>query len=221
MGNARGGNFANYRLEFGAGSSPSQWTQIGSEHGAQHQNGLLELFNTEGLEEGPYTLRLTVRYHDGGQRVWDAPVTIDNTPPTLEVSEPEPNSLYELNEDDQININAIVNDEWAMDRVEFAIDGTYFITRTVAPYNERWQIEMRWEQVEAPGETLNWPAFDSDDEQIRPGRIREFEDGFAAILSGSGIYLEGHLIKVRAYDRAGNETESEEIRVYVRQPRDE
>ena len=221
LGNARGGNFANYRLEFGAGSAPSQWTQIGPEHGAQHQNGLLEVFNTEGLEEGPYTLRLTVRYHDGNQRVWDAPVTIDNTPPTLEVSEPEPDSLYEFGEDEQININAIVNDEWAMDRVEFAIDGTYFITRTVAPYNERWQIEMRWEQVEVPDETRNWPAFGSDDEQIRPGRVREFEDGFAAILAGSGIYLEGHLIRVRAYDRAGNETESEEIRVYVRQPRDE
>ncbi len=221
LGNARGGNFANYRVEFGAGAAPSQWTQIGPEHGAQHQNGLLELFNTEGLEEGPYTLRLTVRYHDGNQRVWDAPVTIDNTPPTLEVSEPEPNSLYELDEDDQININAIVNDEWAMDRVEFAIDGAYFITRTVAPYNERWQLEMRWEQVEVPNETRNWPAFGSDDDEIRPGRIREFEDGFAAILAGSGIYLEGHLIKVRAYDRAGNETESEEIRVYVRQPRDE
>ena len=175
------------------------------------------MFNTEGLEEGQYTLRLTVRYHDGNVRTWDAPITIDNTPPTVEISDPEPDALYVMNEDEQININALVNDEWAMDRVEFAIDGTWFITRTVAPYNERWPLELRYEEVESP-ETQNWPAFQSDDEDIRPGRIREFEDGFAAIYSGSGIYLERHLIKVRAFDRAGNETESEEVQVYVRQP---
>ena len=141
-GNARGGNFANYRLQYGSGLTPTQWTQIGPDHGAQHENGLLEVFNTEGLEEGPYTLRLTVRYHDGNQRIWDAPVTIDNTPPTVEISEPGPDSLYVMEDDEQININALVSDVWAMDRVEFAIDGTYFITRTVAPYNERWPIEM-------------------------------------------------------------------------------
>ena len=139
----------------------------------------------------------------------------------MEINEPEQDSLYAMDEDDQININALVSDEWAMDRVEFAIDATYFITRTAAPYNERWPLELRYEQVEVPGETRNWPAFSSDDEEIRPGRMRELEDGFTAIFSGSGIYLEGHLIKVRAYDRAGNETESDEIRVYVRQPRKE
>ena len=147
-GNARGGNFANYRVEFGSGPTPVQWTQIGPEHGQQHENGLLEVFNTEGLEEGQYTLRLTVRYHDGNQRIWNAPVTIDNTPPTVLISEPKPNRLYVMDEDDQININALVNDVWAMDRVEFAIDGTYFITRTVAPYNERWPLEMRYEAVQ-------------------------------------------------------------------------
>ena len=221
LGNARGGNFANYRLEYGSGPNPTQWTQIGPENGTQHHNGLLEVFNTEGLEEGQYTLRLTVRYHDGNQRDWKAPITIDNTPPTVEINEPEQDSLYVMDEDDQININALVSDEWAMDRVEFAIDATYFITRTAAPYNERWPLELRYEQVEVPGETRNWPAFASDDEEIRPGRMRELEDGFTVIFSGSGIYLEGHLIKVRAYDRAGNETESDEIRVYVRQPRKE
>ena len=219
LGNARGANFANYRLEFGSGLEPTQWAQIGPDHGEQHANGLLELFNTEGLAEGQYSLRLTVRYHDGNQRHWDAPVTVDNTPPTVVISDPEPDRLYVMNEDDQININALVNDDWAMDRVEFAIDGTWFITRTVAPYNERWTLELRYESVDTP-ETRNWPAFQSDDEDIRPGRIREFEDGFAAIVSGSGLYLERHLIKVRAYDRAGNETESDEVQVYVRQPPD-
>ncbi len=218
QGNARGGDFANYRVEFGTGPTPSQWTQIGPEHSQQHENAVLEVFNTEGLDEGLYTLRLTVRYHDGHQRFWNTPVTIDNTPPSVLISEPQPDRLYVMEEDEQININARVDELWAMDRVEFAIDGSYFITRTIAPYNERWPIEMRFETVEAP-ETQNWPAFASEDEDIRPGRIRNFENGFAAILAGSGVYLESHLIRVRAYDRAGNMTESDEVRVYIRQPR--
>ena len=215
QGNARGDNFASYRVEFGSGLQPFQWRQIGPDHYQQHQNGVLERFNTQGLDEGPYTLRLTVRYHDGMQRIWDASVTIDNTPPTLQISDPQPQRLYVMEDDEQININAVVNDLWAMDRVEFAVDGSYFVTRTVAPYNERWPIEMRFEKVEGP-DTQNWLAFESEDEDIRPGRIRYFEDGFAAIRSGSGTYLESHLIKARAFDRAGNMVESDEVRVYIR-----
>lgn len=215
QGNARGDNFASYRVEFGSGLQPFQWRQIGPDHYQQHQNGVLEQFNTQGLDEGPYTLRLTVRYHDGMQRTWDASVTIDNTPPTLQISDPQPQHLYVMEDDEQININAVVHDLWAMDRVEFAIDGSYFATRTVAPYNERWPIEMRFEKVEGP-DTQNWLAFESEDEDIHPGRIRNFEDGFAAILSGSGTYLESHLIKARAFDRAGNMVESDEVRVYIR-----
>lgn len=217
-GNARGENFANYRVEVGPGLNPSQWTQIGPEYGEQQENGVLERFDTTAVGEGLYTLRLTVRYRDGNQRTWDAPVTVDNTPPTVLISDPQPDRLYVMDEDDQININAIANDRWAMDRVEFFIDEQEFATRTVAPYNERWPLRMRNVPVET-GAAENWPGFESDDEEIRPGRVRNFGDGFAAILTGSGLYLEGHLVKVRAYDRAGNMTESDEVRVYVRPPK--
>ncbi|NJN82237.1 MAG: penicillin-binding protein, partial [Caldilineaceae bacterium] len=56
-GNARGGP---YRLEFGSGLEPQEWTQIGPEHGNEVVNDTLEIFDASGLAEGIYTLRLTV-----------------------------------------------------------------------------------------------------------------------------------------------------------------
>jgi hypothetical protein len=172
-------------------------------------------FDTNGLEEGPITLRLTVNRGDG-PRQWATSVTIDNTAPTIVVSEPTPDQLYVLEDDEQININVLVNDTWAVDRVEFVIDSSTFATRTVAPFNERWPIRMRdIGEVEGPG-AENWLGFESDDPDIQPGRARPFGDGFMAVQTSNGVYLEGHMVKAIAYDRAGNSTESEEVRVYVR-----
>ncbi len=239
-GNARGGDFRNYRVEFGQGLEPAEWRQIGPEHGNQVENGVLEVLNTEGLEEGLYTMRLIVQRGDG-PREWKTTFTIDNTPPSVVISDPQENRLYIMEDDEQININAIANDTWAMDRVDFFIDGKKFATSTVAPYNERWKIEMRdLPTVEGPtiqatrpitdeetgqvtGEesyiaerTENWLPFESDDPDILPGRARIFDGGFMAIFTANGTYLESHVFKVEAFDRAGNKTESEEVRVYVR-----
>ena len=69
--------------------------------------------------------------------------------------------------------------------------------------------------MEAAG-TENWLGFESDDPDIQPGRALPYADGFMAVRTSNGVYLEGRLVKAIAYDRAGNSTESDEIRVYVR-----
>ncbi|MFN2201319.1 MAG: transglycosylase domain-containing protein [Caldilineaceae bacterium] len=212
IGNARGGS---YRLDYGYGTDPGEWFTIGDERSGDVENGVIGQFDTNGLQEGPITLRLTVNRGDG-PRQWTTPVTIDNTPPTVVISEPSPDQLYVLEDDEQININALVNDTWAVDRVEYIIDSSTFATRTVAPFNERWPIRMRdIGEIEGPG-AENWLGFESDDPDIQPGRARPYGDGFMAVRTSNGIYLEGHMIKAVAYDRAGNATESEEVRVYVR-----
>ncbi len=214
-GNARG-DFRNYRVEFGSGLNPTEWQQIGPEHGDQVENGVLEVLNTDSLGEGLYTMRLLVTRGDGNVREWKTRFTIDKTPPSVVISDPKPDRLYVVEDDEQININAIVNDTWAMDRVEFAIDDNYFTSSTVAPFNERWRIT--WSDlgpVEGPG-TENWPAFESDDPDITPGRWRKFGNGGAIAVTSNGTILQSHVFKVKAVDRAGNETISEEVRVYVR-----
>ncbi len=214
-GNARG-DFRNYRVEFGYGLNPSEWQAIGPEHGEPVENGVLETLNTDGLGEGLYTMRLLVTRGDGSVREWKTRFTIDRTPPSVVISDPKPDRLYVLEDDEQININAIVNDTWAMERVEFSVDGGYFASSTVAPFNERWRIA--WPDLGSVegGGAQNWPAFQSDDPDITPGRWRKFGNGSAVVVTGNGTILQSHVFKVRGVDRAGNETVSEEVRVYVR-----
>jgi membrane peptidoglycan carboxypeptidase len=211
-GNARGGPF---RLDFGPGLDPQEWTPIGEERGDEVVNGVLQTFDTTGLGEGVYTLRLTVNREDGPREV-KIPVTVDHTPPTVVLSEPKPDKLYIMEDDEQINVNALVQDTWAVDRVVFTIDNQTFATSTVAPYNARWKITMRdLTNVEQAG-TQNWAGFASDDPDVQPGRMLPYGDGFQAIRTNAGVYFESHAIRVTAYDRAGNANQSEEVRVYVR-----
>ena len=107
-----------------------------------------------------------------------------------------------MEDDEQININAIVNDTWAVGRVEFFVDGSVIGSATVSPYNERWKITMRNASVDGG---VAWPAFVSDDPEVQPGTILEYGDGFAAARTAGGVNLEGHTIKVVAYDKDGNE----------------
>ena len=209
MGNARGGS---HRLEIGQGLDPTEWQQIGDERGDEVVNGRLQSLDTAQFGEGLYTLRLTVNRSEGPKQ-WTTPVTIDNTPPSVVLSEPIGDRLYVMEDDEQININAIVNDTWAVGKVDFYVDGNVIGTATVSPFNERWKIAMRDTSVDGG---VAWPAFTSDDPEVQPGTILEFGDGFAAVRTAGGVYLEGHTIKVQAYDRAGNETKSEEVRVWVR-----
>ena len=241
IGNAQGGNFSNFRVEIGPGVDPQSWTQIGPDHGNQVSNGLLEVLETEGLGEGIYTLRLSVQQNDGNVRTWNSPVTIDNTAPTVYISEPEQNQILLSETDEQININVIANDFWAMDRVEFYLDGDLLTTSTVAPYNERWKVSMRnlpspegpyieatrpitdevtgevtGDETFVAEQSVNWLAFQSDDPDVQPGRMRLFDGGFGAIYTANGAYFEQHKVKVKAFDRSGNEVESNEITFYVK-----
>lgn len=208
-GNARGGSWF---VEIGRGLEPTEWQRIGDERGDEIVGGELQALDTAGFEEGLYTLRLTVNRPEGPKQ-WATPITIDKTPPTVVVSEPVADRLYVMEQNEQININALVNDTWAIERVDFLLDGAVIGTSTVAPFNERWQITMRDLPVEGG---VSWPAFESTDPEVQPGIIQDFDGGFAAVRTAGGVYFEGHMIKVVAYDRAGNRVESPEVRVWVR-----
>lgn len=66
-------NFQFYKLEFGTGENPTQWSVIGELHRAQVTNGTLGTWDTSSLPDGQYVLKLTV---------------VDNTGNWLEASRP-------------------------------------------------------------------------------------------------------------------------------------
>jgi membrane peptidoglycan carboxypeptidase len=156
-GNARGGDFNYYALYFGEGMNPTNWVQIGQNHGNQVDKNVLEFWDTTGLD-GLYTLRLQVVDHSAAVREAIAQVTVDPTPPEVDLTYPEDGAEYEYDYDEWANINAEVSD-YSIARVEYymyqwnrADEGKAtppdppeglepFVVRTQPPFNVNWTIK--------------------------------------------------------------------------------
>ncbi|MBN1259813.1 MAG: transglycosylase domain-containing protein [Anaerolineae bacterium] len=148
VGNARGDGFAFFRLVFGNGMSPVEWAQIGPDHNNQVENNVLEFFDVTGLQDGLYTLQLQVVKGDQNVKLSTIQLTVDNTPPKADLNYPEPNSEYEFGRDEWVSINVEVQDNHAIQRVEFykelplppGENPTPFAVRTTAPFNVNWTL---------------------------------------------------------------------------------
>ncbi len=137
-GNARDPNFQLYRLDYGKGLNPAEWTQIGTNHFGARYNADLETWDARSLD-GLYSLRLTVVRGDNSIQEFVIPVTVDNTPPSVTILYPADHSTYTMG-DEYVTIQPNVVDNISMDRVEFYVDGQLIAISTIAPYNERWII---------------------------------------------------------------------------------
>ena len=182
-GTARGANFRAYTLEVASQSKPDEWTPIGGAHNNQVTNGLLEIWNTAGFD-GLYHLRLTVTKNDGSVETTDTQVVVDNEAPKVKIIHPQKDDSgkdpeYVMEEDEVVNITADATDTWAMDRVEFYLDGKMIGETSLAPYSIAWTITM----------------------------------------VGDGP--ETHTITAKAYNKAGNSTQSDPVTFIVKhQPPD-
>ncbi len=152
-GNAQIDGFQLYRMEYGKGLNPPEWRQLGGDHGNQVQNGPLEFWDTAGEEEGLYTLQLTVVRGDQSIERKAVQVTVDNTPPRVDLINPEPEKAYVMEDDEWINIQVDAVDNLSMNRVEYFMNNQKVGESTVAPYSLRWNIVMtdtpifRWEPL--------------------------------------------------------------------------
>jgi membrane peptidoglycan carboxypeptidase len=251
VGNARN-NVRFWRLDYGQGLDPQQWVQIGGDHPSEISNGLMEYWNVSEMD-GLYTLRLTVIGNDDSVREDVIQVTVDNSPPALEMNYPEEGMSYTLEDDEWINVQATVGDNVSLDRVDFYVDGQSFATSTVPPYNKAWTITMSDTMptlgpdpvgvtlpITRPNGTVVeryylsrtvWATrtITNEDgtmaEESYPrvqvlydpelGQTSMWYDGGMGIIVDSHGYTETHLFHVTAVDAAGNETESERVRVYI------
>ncbi|MCO6449475.1 MAG: transglycosylase domain-containing protein [Caldilineales bacterium] len=235
LGNARNGDFRLYQLHFGQGLQPQNWQQIGPDHYNQVDRGPLEYWDTTGLN-GPFTLRLSVIENSGNVRQNAIPLTVDNDPPTVNMIGPANGRTYVMEDDEWVNLNALATDDWSMDKVVFYLDDSPIVTTTVAPYNARWTIKMvdrppslAEGEVRATEIITNADGTVTAQEKIvssvtvdpnEPNRvIKTFDNGFG-IIHDSGGYTETHVFKAVAFDTAGNEQESEEVRIFVQHEKD-
>jgi penicillin-binding protein 1C len=230
IGNARAGNFAFYRLEYGPGLNPDSWSLIGGDHYNQVDNGPLEFWDVTGLD-GLYTLRLTVVEHSQQIYEYATQVTVDNAPPVVTISYPEQNQVYVMEDDEWISIQADAVDNFSMDRVDFYLDDRLLGTTTVSPYNKRWTIVMSDTVPSLPiGAVITGTEVITNTDgslgtqiitltQVISGEnglvVQWFHDGRGVMVDSSGGYTETHLIHVVIFDAAGNETKSEPVRVFI------
>ncbi|MFC2030434.1 penicillin-binding protein [Chloroflexota bacterium] len=230
QGNARSGDFAFYRLEFGQGLNPASWSQIGGDHYNQVDSSVLEYWDVGGSQDGLYTLRLSVV--ENSQTVHQSTlfVTVDNHAPAATVNYPWPDRLYELETDEWANLAADVSDNVQIDKVEFYLDDELLDFSVVEPYAIKWVLEMRDQKPDPNMEPVYEirPISDSVEvsatEEISVTWVQVSEDGETVtqtwesgmvVVAHKKLITESHVVHVVAYDAAGNKTESEKVRFYV------
>ncbi len=119
-GSARIPDMQRYWLEVGAGRDPTEWIRVGPDHNNSVDRNLLETWDARALD-GLYTLRLSAASPQGVQSV-SVHVLVDNISPTVALILPYPNEIYTIGTDEWINIQALAEDNLAMQRVEFYVD---------------------------------------------------------------------------------------------------
>ncbi|NOR83946.1 MAG: hypothetical protein GQ526_10690 [Ardenticatenales bacterium] len=132
-------NLAYYRLAFGSGLNPSAWQLIGSEHTEPRDNELLEVWDASGLD-GLYSLQLTAVRHDQSFEQATVQVTVDSTPPEIELAFPLADQEFLLPDDEWVTVQPLAHDNVSMDRVEFFLNNRPVGTSAVAPFTYQWVI---------------------------------------------------------------------------------
>jgi penicillin-binding protein 1C len=229
-GNARSGDFGFYRLRFGEGLNPSSWSQIGGDHNNQVTNDVLEFWDVRGLQDGLYTLELAVVDNSQNANSSTIYVTVDNTPPEAYVGYPWPGRVYVKEEDEWANLYADVSDNVLIDKVEFYLDDKLIDYSVVEPYGVKWVLTMQDLKLDPNMQPISGTKTITNADgtisilpitvtwvDVSPDRktITQTWDAGTMVISSTHGYTESHVVKVIAYDAAGNKTESEKVRFYV------
>jgi membrane peptidoglycan carboxypeptidase len=132
-----------YELSYGAGVNPSEWIQITGQQTQYSPGTSLGTWDTNGLD-GIYTLRLSVVSIDNSRDTATVNVTVDNIAPTINLSAGTDVSgaprVYLFPTDTHVNVEALVQDNLAIDRVEFYHNGEYLGADQEFPYAVEWAI---------------------------------------------------------------------------------
>jgi membrane peptidoglycan carboxypeptidase len=129
-----------FQLSYGQGLNPTQWFVIGERQTQFNQGTSLALWDTRSLD-GIYTLQLAVTFADNTLDTDFVQVTVDNTPPTITLAAGEAGQVFRFPADAVIPVLATVNDNLAIQRVEFYHNGVLLGIDEQWPYGFEFQLE--------------------------------------------------------------------------------
>jgi hypothetical protein len=134
-GTVSGSNLQSIRIQIGNGLNPQAWFQIGDEQDKAMVNGLLATWETESYEDGLYALRLQVILNDQSIENHTIQVTVDNTPPSLQILFPKMNEEIPRNSNAITTLQADIQDGAGISKVEWWVDGKLAGTTSNSPYS--------------------------------------------------------------------------------------
>jgi membrane carboxypeptidase/penicillin-binding protein len=135
-GTAAGEDFVSYRLEAGAGLNPQRWLLLGQESTSPVSEGVLAEWDTSGLD-GLYALRLLVVRADRHVDQALSQVTLDNTPPQVQILQPQEGEEIALDEAPVLVFRADVQEAF-LEQVTFWLDGEQLAQVNAAPFAAIW-----------------------------------------------------------------------------------
>ncbi len=133
-GNATLPGFDYYELRYGQGLNPTNWLQIGERSTNPVRGDLLGRWNTTGLE-GLYSLQLTVVLTDQTVQEVIIPVTVDNTPPEVAITTPEPDlEVFVSGANPVLEVGVTYHDNVGVTEVVYYLDGEPVTTVIEPPF---------------------------------------------------------------------------------------
>jgi membrane carboxypeptidase/penicillin-binding protein PbpC len=159
-------NFAYFRLDYGAGTLPDVWRQIGTQSSEQGSDLVMGAWDTTGLSEGAvYTLRLQMVRTDNSLEATYVSVTVDNEPPQVTLTSPTPGAIFSAEGDVVIDLEAEPDDNVHVAYVEFYRGEEWLAT------SEEWPYTARWEITETGAQTFWAVAYDAAGNRVESERI--------------------------------------------------
>jgi membrane peptidoglycan carboxypeptidase len=139
-GTAQGDSFSHYRLAYFRGLTPGNLQTIVDNMTTPRQDEALAEWDVSNLS-GLYTLLLTVVGADGRFTEVSTHVTIDNTPPTVQITFPRPGQTLTA-DGAQLTFVAQAEDNLRLARVDFYLDGSPepFASSLEPPFSVRWRV---------------------------------------------------------------------------------
>ena len=136
-GTAGGAGLSFYRIQVGAGLNPQRWLQVGQDSSHVVQDGLLAVWDTQGLS-GLYAVRLLVVRQDQKVETATLQVTVDNQAPEIRITYPVSGDHFSSNLR-QITFQARASDDIALARVDWILDGKLLASQVEEPFTYPWQ----------------------------------------------------------------------------------
>jgi membrane peptidoglycan carboxypeptidase len=135
-GTAAGTDFASYRLQVGQGLNPIAWLQTGSGD-SPINDGVLGAWDTR-AQDGLFAVRLQVVRQDQTIETATIQVTVDNSPPLVQLIFPQPGDRIQAG-GLPVLFQVEASDNVAVQKVEYRLDGRTLGVSDQSPFSLSWQ----------------------------------------------------------------------------------